>query len=93
MSPAQQLTDGLLQGRADGLPFEFAWSAALDRVCWPHDDTERAEWRQALAWAKDEFEDSYTHPELQPAYIRRLMARELEAGLTGAALAQLAAAV
>lgn len=92
MSPAQQLADALLERRAAGIPFEFAWGVSLSEVQWPQDRVERGEWRQALAWARSEFQDAYDRPHSLPAFVQRVLQRPVEGALPGDALARLAAA-
>lgn len=91
VSPAQQLVEGLLVRRAEGIPFEFAWNVSLDEVRWPTDPAEHSQWRQALIWARAEFEDAYQNPEGVPAFVERTLALAPE-GLDARGLARLAVA-
>jgi hypothetical protein len=60
-------------------------------VRWPADTAEAAQWRQALTWARGEFEDAYERPASLPAYVERVLARPVD-GLDAGALARLAIA-
>jgi hypothetical protein len=51
----------LISARAEGEDFETAWGRARRRgaVRYPHDTPERRAWREALDFARPEFEAAY----------------------------------
>lgn len=51
-TPAYQVRTQLERLRQQGLPFEFAWKRALERVKWPEDKAIRDEWKASLAQGK-----------------------------------------
>lgn len=53
----------LVLARSAGDHFEVAWRAALAAVKWPHDTSNRRQWREALDSYKDEYRAAY---ELRP---------------------------
>lgn len=63
----------MLDRRAAGIPFDFAWSASLLEVIWPADSSERGQWRAALEWARAEFQDAYERPAGMPAHVQRAL--------------------
>ena len=52
------MRDGLATHRRDGWGFGLAWRAAYRQIVWPHGDARR-DWREALLWARPEFEAAY----------------------------------
>ena len=61
-SPAVQIRVFLARARAQEMEFDFAWTWAWERVRWPHDTTNRRDWKKVLGRldVQDEFKSAYT---------------------------------
>lgn len=66
MTPAEQLAHLLSGPKRSGVPFDRAWTYALDWVRWPHDKEHRAEWKEAVAWAKPVWQAAYENVKNDP---------------------------
>lgn len=47
-TPVAQVREQLERLRYQGLPFDYAWKRALERVRWPEDKVAREEWKAII---------------------------------------------
>lgn len=67
--PPSQMLAGLAEARQRGDDFEEAWRWAFRAIKWPHDTTQRRQWKVALEGTREEWEASYERTPTATAHL------------------------